>query len=687
MKALSPQRYSPPQQIVPPAIQAGEPTPKSNLVSSKDAIAWTQKPTISQEDAKRATAQRNSRELELIANNPVCPAVQGARKLNSEGLADLLKKDYYDPEAMTQAFCALDGLIIEAGSTGRQDKLRRLLRRMRRIGAESGYGVAMAANMGTPGDTVIVKTSKDVKDDGSLLHEFTTGIFATNPLRSFIFNFAFILGAFKCSPPILKEKEVVTYCEGTPSINYVIYENIAPAQPAADWVQSTTALGFIRMFYQVALALRLAHLQADFTHSDLHSNNVMIRDLSPLPSPGPMNQDRYVPYPKTGGEVLIRTNEVPVMIDFGTSHFRYDGRSYGFYEFTRYGVLPDTSFPMHDIYKFNLSCAQSAALANNSQVIGVCEKIYRFFNKDEDLKSVIDVEANSYFALPPLPHLVTIRHDEFLAYFESTFANEIAEFATVPANLPPGAVVLNCQTSNLCMTTEQIREKLGLIGESVTPSLLELYESQRRVDINTYLSADTKNLEEFKLAISEAANRSRDLPAPYVPNGPGPTNGGWKSVQLIPTSQNERAIFLSTYYNQVVNLVGLIDASWQIQRHAAAGIDMARRVLQSLPSTGLERQSIQNVGLDTETKSLIESRLNTYETEYRNFVNTFSPLLRSSLGNFINDMNWLGSGTRMQMLGDKRGLFNSAIDFVNAFTANVGQGRYPRIGLLLIPVG
>ncbi|HKZ42560.1 MAG TPA: hypothetical protein VJ044_16475, partial [Candidatus Hodarchaeales archaeon] len=221
----------------------------------------------------------------------------------------------------------------------------------------------------------VVKSPRRIDPELRLnqIHEYFIGAFGTNKLRDRIPNFSFVLGFFQCSPPYIDEKayltgpggpgaggkkdrQSLTYCQNDSpenEVNYLLYENVANATTLHDFImEGATFEDYLNILVQVTLALDLAYQEFDFTHYDLHHENVLVRTL---------DQDIYIPYVvrADGTQAYLKTRYVATIIDFGRCHIKYEGQHYG-YDLVQYGLFPDRSYPMYDLYKllmFSLSTA------------------------------------------------------------------------------------------------------------------------------------------------------------------------------------------------------------------------------------------------------------------------------------------------------------------------------------------
>lgn len=674
MSSLTPKRYTSPGRRVSfsEPLELGPTVKSKDLLSSDTIIDWVNRKPPAETEVKNYLQARERDEKSLIASQPVCPApAQGApqKNLNIKNMKDLMNQAFFDPEVMTQAFCNIDGVILSAERGGATRKIRRFLGDMKRIGNPSANGIAMGADLKAPEEmsygmfdpphnALIVKTTRDPAEDSSLLHEYVVGVFGLNLLRSWIPNFAFILGAFKCSAPIFQDKEVLTYCEADPRINYVLYETIQGTS-MRESIKKMTREEYVCYFYQLALALRLAHLQCDFTHYDLHSENVLLRAVwnraayakaeATGRNENVFDPDKFwIPYPKAGGGILIHTEQIPTIIDYGTSHFRYKDKSFGNPTLVNYGVLSQQSFPMHDIYKFNMSCALAAAEAKNTNVLEACDLIFRFFNKTEDFMTSLSkqVESKTFLFPPPEVGLLAVRHDEFLRYFEDVFSSDLVKFVVPDNTVPTNGLILSCGGTNLCANPRDIERAMV----SVTPTnLLDAWENKVPLTIPIFEQLEARNREYFLLGISKTGEAARQLQ---------PT---WYTIQNMSANAD-----INGYYQQLLNMTSMLDNAWQVHRYASAGIEKASEVYRDNPSG--------------------DSTSSFYRNEYSNFVATFEKFITAIETNFQNDMKWLStSGTRSE-LDDKLIAFNNVIDFSNAYN-RANNSAMPVLPLLKPIIG
>lgn len=134
--------------------------------------------------------------------------------------------------------------------------------------------------------------SKYVRDD--CINEAFVGLLGTNTLNSPFF--AKILAMdydTPCGKPYYHTEELCTF---------VVYEYIS-GMTLYDYIFTASLDELKRIFKQIFLALYEANTKIGFTHYDLHCKNVVIRE----------------------------SDKLPVIIDYGLSHIKYNGENHGIY--------------------------------------------------------------------------------------------------------------------------------------------------------------------------------------------------------------------------------------------------------------------------------------------------------------------------------------------------------------------
>jgi len=183
---------------------------------------------------------------------------------------------------------------------------------------------------------------------------------------------------------------------------------------------------FLQIYLQILNALNVAYKEFDYTHFDLHADNVLIQVL-----PYDVNVPFYAP---DGRIMYIKTNYLARIIDYGMSHVLLQGQHFGKYGLDTYNVFAEESFPMHDAYKLllftyaaSLNKSQNGVVVNTrprSSITSVANTIFDFFNEnitaEERIDERFDDPHSDFFQAPTKLKGITL--DEFITYLFSKFS-------------------------------------------------------------------------------------------------------------------------------------------------------------------------------------------------------------------------------------------------------------------------
>lgn len=388
-------------------------------------------------------------------------------------LGDEVHSRFASPEMMRIMACQLNAIFYtlpgEPGYADASEKVKEWITGMRTFGNESVSGVAMTGGLEGTQDMFVVKVAQKVKST-DLIHEafvgmarVRNGIGGLNYLRRFIPNFAFIYGAFYCSPPVIdpETKAVLDICskESESTVPYTIYEQVFPSVTAQRYMAGSTVNSFLSMYMQVVIATFFAHSYNEYTHYDLHNQNVLMRNVSEKPF--------QIRYQFNDENIYISATDVATIIDYGMTHIKHDGKSYGTHDSGLYPfwILPNRSWPFHDIYKFTCFTMRDAVDLGNVQFVKILEKVIRYFNKTDSLEVILKEQYVDRYALPYNEYTKNFNMADFILYLFTTLQpfgiGEVVK-TTRDESLP----LLSCNGLTYeienCETKNVIESELGL---------------------------------------------------------------------------------------------------------------------------------------------------------------------------------------------------------------------------------
>jgi hypothetical protein len=432
-------------------------------------------------------AQRQ-REKEIIdSTQSFCPVPQTFGKVATpENIERALVEGSDDPNILRSLLC-MNNSVIVLPKGGKSIRIRRYFQNLRQIGAESVDAYATTTDVDVPGELgsklFVIKTAKNLRND--LLHEYFVGAYGTNKLRAQIPNFSYLFGIFSCSPPFIdnvsqfsSDRIALTYCQNdldVNQVNYILYENIKNSRSLKDFiVNGCTFEQYLNVLIQIVFAIDLAARECGFNHNDLHDENVLIVQL---------NHEITIRLQMPDGTFkYLRTSIVAMIIDYGRSHITYNGEHFG-YSAVAFGVYPDRSYPLADIFKLFLFTLEASAFGNrpatnprhlsddqisrvNPGVFDSAKALLDYFDPNLEHESrngfpvirsatgyITDIRP-SFFALPDLPQFVNTAPADFyvngIARLYPDLVNRLVSDRPISQS-----EVYGCSAKGTCRTVEQ----------------------------------------------------------------------------------------------------------------------------------------------------------------------------------------------------------------------------------------
>lgn len=370
-------------------------------------------------------AQRALEREILIKDHRSCPSTldpldvaSNLAKLNAQKLKTDIVGKFYDASIMEAVSCIANSAFLEFrdGALAANEKLKLFMEGITRgreyigsdakvVGDESAYGIAMTTSLGDEKkaeNAFVLKAPKSPSNADELIHESCVAFYGTNKMRELgIPNFAYVYGSFICNSPYIdpeSKKEVISFCtKETGGVSYAIYENIFPSITMEKFCYSCSPRKFLYSYIQLMMAINIAYKEFDFTHYDLHSKNVLMREYN--------SPEFYVPFIMPDGNKWYckSFNNIPTMIDYGMSHIVANGIHLGHAGASAplfpHRTFRDRAFPLYDAYKLFMICLWTMRASNNFSAFNELVYLKNFFNQNETINEILNYQLNSLFSL------------------------------------------------------------------------------------------------------------------------------------------------------------------------------------------------------------------------------------------------------------------------------------------------
>lgn len=351
----------------------------------------------------------------------------------------------------------------------------------------------------------VVKVSKldtdnKIERDDSLYHEAFIGMAVINKLQSKVPNFVRTFGVFRCLPPVLLGKQVVTWCKGKgTSFPHLLLENVDGKQLLDDTINKLSVEELLQIILQLLNALKVAHDNYDFTHYDLLAGNVLIQDFP---------QDIAIPYYNVEKVSYLITRKLVKIIDFGTSHVTINGVHFGKNGLEEeFNIKSNRSFPHYDIYKFLLSCGFE--VKDNPTLFDPLKKMFNFYNDDNTFEHRVN-ETDKYY---PKEEYLKFTIDDMINHINKNF-----NITFISEELPDDTLYTICgEFDNECTTLSSFESTIFRMSKLPT-KIIDYYRALEATDklqesysddVNEWLS--TFNVNSAFEKESEEVLRSLDM--------------------------------------------------------------------------------------------------------------------------------------------------------------------------------
>jgi hypothetical protein len=269
----------------------------------------------------------------------------------------------------------------------------------------------------TPKISIDEKVENEKSD--SLTHEAFIGLYALNSLRKKgIPNFAYMYGAYETYYPKTQSNDKT-------SVFCFLYEDINYKETLFDTCKNSNYENILSLYLQVIFSLKYANDYYDYAHYDLHSKNVLIRNVS--------TEEFDIEYEYDDGKkIWIRSpnGSVATIIDYSTSFIsiKADEKVYNFgynnYEevpFEQVGIYTDRGFVISDSYKLLLHILICTYLANRPAFDKL--KVLLSFFTNESPETCIIEQKDTFFHLPYNTKTRELKISDYISFILKKFEN------------------------------------------------------------------------------------------------------------------------------------------------------------------------------------------------------------------------------------------------------------------------
>jgi hypothetical protein len=331
--------------------------------------------------------EKEMRNLDLCPLS-IKPPSKIKKDIDTSQLKRILQKKYINAQEMQAISCLFQTIIIGNTETDNipilGENVNKWIYNMKKL-SEGAYGEVYMTDIIEKDVNVVIKVPLHTMDYGDALREYFIGVTKINMLRYYIPNFVYTLGAFKCG-------DINRGCNGSQKI-HTIYEKIN-GQGLFYKIKNNDFDWFLNMYVHILLALEVAQREIGFSHYDLHTLNVMIKE-EPIKYTVLLDNVSYD----------IDTYEYPVIIDFGRSCVDYNDKSIGVWGLEQLNIFPfsvqgiDLGNLLNSAYIYNTDMTFKNKILKLSQHMGI---------------DIERLSISSHFNISPLNALLSIiSHPEY----------------------------------------------------------------------------------------------------------------------------------------------------------------------------------------------------------------------------------------------------------------------------------
>jgi hypothetical protein len=252
-------------------------------------------------------------------------------RINEYRLSDEVDQRFFDPQVMSMITCLYGNLLTTDKELFQATSATKNYFRLTKNLSVGNWGIVFQARNSGSELNFIIKTQVNPSLADMSIHEIFVALKAINPLRALCPNFSVLYGGFVCGNPDGISGQL---CGGKFNVPYSLYEavpgstlmqasiNLKSILPIGQTLETSidkTYAEILSSLLQMYFALKIAHHRAsDFSHRDLHDENIILR---------PLNRDMLIRYRsqfmrpiqpglQTMFDYYVRCSSVATIIDY-----------------------------------------------------------------------------------------------------------------------------------------------------------------------------------------------------------------------------------------------------------------------------------------------------------------------------------------------------------------------------------
>ena len=312
--------------------------------------------------------------IEQLNNYSLCNFnINSINEISISLVQKILDENFINGSDMKAILCMFDTIFKTKGEKTQKglynfsENVNKWLKTMKKLIVKSTEGYIYTADIISENIKIILKIPQNIENINHILREYYIGVEAINNLRYTVPNFLYTLGGFFNKDESDKENA------------FILYEYI-PGYTINDLI-TTNKINFsqwLNIFFQLLIALEMAQRKIQFTHYDLHTSNIIVRNTKgkDISFVVPIDNVQYS---------IINPEYIPVIIDYGFTSVFTKNKTIGkndYKYYTNNGIY-NVYLPGHDIYKFIAFSLDDAHKKKDKTLYKNIKDIFSIYGKDD----------------------------------------------------------------------------------------------------------------------------------------------------------------------------------------------------------------------------------------------------------------------------------------------------------------